>query len=51
MPMKKYLTWAAVAFVIFYLLKQPTGAANVVHNAASGLASAANSLATFVNSL
>jgi hypothetical protein len=49
--MKKYLTWALMAFVIFYLLKSPTGAAHVVHSAIGSLASAGNSLSRFVNSL
>lgn len=49
--MKKYLTWALIAFVIFYLLNSPTGAAHVVHNALGSLASAGNSLSRFVNAL
>ncbi len=48
---KKYIMWAAIAFVAFYLLSQPQGAASVVNSAASGLQSAANSLATFINAL
>jgi hypothetical protein len=51
MAIKKYLTWAIAAFVIFYLLRSPENAAHVVQNAASGLASAANSLSRFVNEL
>ncbi|WP_169744383.1 hypothetical protein [Spirillospora albida] len=51
MPAKKYLTWAALAFVAFYVIQQPDGAARSVENAASGLASAAGSLATFVETL
>lgn len=50
-PAKKYATWAAAAFVAFYLLKSPEGAAVSVHNAAGGLASAAGSLARFVDAL
>lgn len=50
-PLKKYLTWAIAAFVVFYLLSSPENAAQVVQNAASGLASAANSLSRFVNEL
>lgn len=49
--MKKYLTWALGAFVIFYLLKSPTGAADVIHNALGTLSSAGNSLSRFVNAL
>lgn len=49
--MKKYLTWAAVAFVAFFLFTQPEGAAGIVHSAANGIMSAADSLSTFVTSL
>lgn len=49
--MKKYLTWALGAFVVFYLLTSPSGAAHVVHNALGSLASAGNSLSRFVNAL
>jgi hypothetical protein len=49
--LKKYLTWALGAFVVFYLLKSPGGAARVVHNTARGLASAGDSLSRFVNAL
>lgn len=48
---KKYLTWAAVAFVAFYVITQPDGATESVEHAAMGISSAADSLATFVNSL
>lgn len=47
--MTKYLRWAAIAFVIFYLLSQPHGAARAVNNVIDGLAGAGDSLATFVN--
>jgi len=50
-PIKKILTWAAIAFVIFYLVSQPSSAANVVQTVAGGLGSAADSLSTFVNNL
>jgi hypothetical protein len=49
--MKKLLTWGAIAFVIFYLVTQPTSAAGVIHGAWHGLGSAGHALATFVNSL
>jgi hypothetical protein len=49
--MKKYLTWALGAFVIFYLLKSPAGAATVVHNALGTLSNAGDSLSRFVNAL
>ncbi len=49
--LRKIITWAIVLFVIFYLATEPTGAADLVHHAYNGVHDAANSLATFVNSL
>lgn len=49
--MKKNLRYVAIAFVAFYLLSQPTNAANVVNNAFHRLGDAGNSLGTFVNHL
>jgi hypothetical protein len=49
--MKKNLRYVAIAFVIFYLLSQPTNAANVVNSAFHQLANAGNSLGQFVNHL
>jgi hypothetical protein len=49
--MKKYLTWALGAFVVFYLLKSPASAAHVVHNALGSLSDAGDSLSRFVNAL
>ena len=51
MPAKKFITWVAVAFVAFYVLTQPDGAARSVHTVSNGLASAADSVATFVNAI
>jgi hypothetical protein len=48
---KKVATWAAIAFVVFYLATQPAGAAHFVHGVFSWLHGAANSMSTFVNSL
>jgi hypothetical protein len=49
--LKKIITWAIVLFIIFYVATEPNGAGNLVHHAYNGLHDAANSLATFVNSL
>jgi len=49
--LKKVLTWLAVAFVIFYLIKQPESSADIVRNAGEALGGAASSLADFVGSL
>ncbi|MBW8487003.1 hypothetical protein [Actinomadura parmotrematis] len=51
MPAKKYLTWAAAAFVAFYMISEPRGAAGAVDRAAGGLAAAAGSLSTFLGEL
>ena len=47
----KILRWGLVAFIVFYVATQPTGAAHAVHSAYNGLHQAANSMARFVNSL
>lgn len=49
--LKKYLMWATVAFVVFYLITSPTGAAGFVRSVAGGFADAAASLSVFVNAL
>ena len=48
---KKYGRYVAIAFVAFYLLSQPTNAANVVDRAFQALGDAGNSLAAFVNAI
>lgn len=47
--MRKVLTWAVVAFVIYYLATSPQGAANVVTGAVDWLKSAGNSMSSFLN--
>lgn len=47
--LKKVLTWAAIAFVIYYLATSPQGAANVVSGAIGWLKTAGNSLSAFLN--
>jgi hypothetical protein len=47
--MVKYAKWAALALVVWYILSRPAGAADLVHEAARGLASAANSLTVFIS--
>jgi hypothetical protein len=49
--LRKIITWAIVIFLVFYLLTQPQGAANVIDGILNLLKDAGNSLATFVNSL
>ena len=49
--MKKLLTWAAIIFVVFYLVTQPASAGHLITSGFHGLHSAGSSLARFVNSL
>jgi hypothetical protein len=49
--LKKVLTWAAVAFVIYYLATNPHGAAHFVDGALNWLKSAGNSMAKFLNNI
>jgi hypothetical protein len=48
---KKVLTWLALAFVIFYVIKAPETSAGFVRSAGHALGDAASSLAAFVGSL
>jgi hypothetical protein len=48
---KKFLQGVGIAFLIFFLLSSPKGAAGVVNNAFARLADAGNSLTIFVNEL
>jgi hypothetical protein len=47
--LKKVLTWAGIAFVIYYLATSPDGAAHVVTSVLNWLKMAGNSLAQFLN--
>ena len=49
--MKKNLRYVAIAFVIFYLLSNPRGAAALVESAFRGLIHAAEQLSIFVSAL
>ena len=49
--MKKVLGWAAVVFVIYYLVTSPDGAAHVVDVAVAWVKSAGSSLGTFLNNV
>ena len=51
MNLKTVLTWAAVAFVLWWIIQQPTSAAHLVHNIGSILTSAANGLSHFIASI
>ena len=51
MNTKRALQWIAIAFVVFYLLKDPNGAAGTVNNLFGKLGDAGDSLGQFVNHL
>jgi hypothetical protein len=45
------LKWAIVAFVVWWVIKEPTDAAHLVHNVGNLLSSAANGLSNFFTSI
>jgi hypothetical protein len=49
--LKTILGYAAVAFLLFFVIKNPTGAAHVVTNLGDFLASAARGFSAFLSSL
>jgi hypothetical protein len=49
--LRKLLGWPVVAFIAFYLLPNPVGAAHTVQGLLGDLRGARNSLATFANHL
>ena len=51
MNLKQILTYAAIAFVIWWVVQQPANAAHLVHNIGTLLSSAAKGLSNFVASL
>ncbi|WP_169807504.1 hypothetical protein [Herbidospora mongoliensis] len=51
MDVKKLVTYAAIAFVIFYLFTQPQGAASAVRGIFEAIGNGAEALAQFFNSL
>jgi hypothetical protein len=48
MNVKQILTYAAIAFLIWWVVQQPANAAHLVHNIAGLLTSAAKGLSNFV---
>jgi hypothetical protein len=49
--LKTVLGWLAVAFVIWWIIEDPTSAAHVVHNIGTFLTSAAHGISSFFSSL
>lgn len=48
MKPKTILTYAAIAFVVWWVVQQPTSAAHLVHNIGTLLSQAAHGLSNFV---
>ncbi len=48
MKLKDVLTYAAIAFVIWWVVQQPANAAHLIHNIAGLLTNAAKGLSNFV---
>lgn len=51
MKLSKILTYLAIAFVIWWVIQQPTSAAHLVHNIGDLLSTAAHGLSNFVASI
>jgi len=49
--LKSILGWLALAFVIWWVIEQPTGAAHIVHNIGVFLSTAASGLSHFFASV
>jgi hypothetical protein len=45
--LKTILGWAVVAFIIWWIIEQPTGAAHVVHNIGTFLSTVASGISSF----
>ena len=51
MKLRTVLTYAAIAFAIWWVVQQPTSAAHLVHNIGALLSDAAHGLSNFVASI
>lgn len=51
MKLSQIAKWAALAFVLWYVIQQPSGAAHLVHNIGNFLSSAAHGLSNFFTSI
>ena len=49
--LKAIAGWAALAFIVWWILVEPAAAAHVVHNIGAFLSSAAHGISTFVTSI
>ena len=51
MDIKTILGWLALAFVVWWVIVQPTAAAHLVHNIGAFLSTAAHGISNFVASV
>ena len=51
MKLSKILTYVIIAFIIWWVIQQPTSAAHLVHNIGALLSEAAHGLSNFVASI
>ena len=51
MKLSKILTYVIIAFIIWWVIQQPTSAAHLVHNIGALLSEAAHGLSSFVASI
>ena len=51
MNLKSVLGWATVAFLVWFVIEQPTAAAHIVHNIGTFLTTAAHGLSSFFASI
>jgi hypothetical protein len=49
--LKTVLSWAAVAFLLWWVIQQPTSAAHLVHNIGTALSTAATGISSFISSI
>ncbi|MBO0805642.1 MAG: hypothetical protein J2P25_21520 [Nocardiopsaceae bacterium] len=51
MKLKQVLTYAGIAFLIWWVIQQPTSASHLVHNIGTLLSTAAGGLSRFITSI
>ena len=51
MKLSRILTYVVIAFIIWWVIQQPTSAAHLVHNIGALLSEAAHGLSNFVASI
>ena len=51
MKLSQIAKWAALAFILWWVIQQPTNAAHLVHNIGNFLSDAAHGLSNFFTSI